>query len=291
MLKKMLKISLVGSLLSTMLYADLKYTKYDSSSFKRDNNLQLGVYHFDNNSEIYLGEIKSDKYAGMGVKILDDGTIKMNQYANDKKINGMSFEVSGDRDFMYFGDYKNGQREGHGIMYWAKSGDIYIGEFKNGYRDGMGTYRFPSGKIQKGLYKKNKFQGSSSSTSSTNTTVKKPVAPTPKYNFLGIDDLEAFPSDYVGQSVYLKCKRSTPEEDEKAGGYKIMANCANADGNYGFGSNNPFKIKIRTANKSQARSIAKSKRQVKWFLGTVKKNREEFALTKYIFDIKDVQFK
>ena len=68
----------------------------------------------------------------------------------------------------------------------------------------------------------------------------------PTYSFLGIDDLEAFPSDYVGKLTFLKCKRSTPTEDTKNGGYTIMATCAKADGKYGFGGNNPFKIQIHT---------------------------------------------
>jgi len=118
----------------------------------------------------------------------------------------------------------------------------------------------------------------------------KPKSTQPTYTFLGIDDLEAFPSDYVGKLSYLKCKRSTPTEN-KNGGYKIMSNCANEDGKYGFGSNNPFKIQIQTSSKDTARSIAKSKRKVKWFLGTVKQNPEQYAIAKHIFVINEVQFK
>ena len=112
----------------------------------------------------------------------------------------------------------------------------------------------------------------------------------PNYSSLGIDDLEAFPSDYIGKLSFLKCKRSTPEE-MKNGGYKIMSTCAKADGSYGFGGNNPFKIQIQTSSRDVARAIAKSKRQEKWFLGTVKKNTEQFTIAKHIFVINEVHYK
>jgi len=120
--------------------------------------------------------------------------------------------------------------------------------------------------------------------------ISKPKSSQPNYSFVGIDDLEAFPSDYIGKLSFLKCKRSTPEE-MKGGGYTIMSNCAKSDGSYGFGSNNPFKIQIQTSSKDMARAIAKSKRQEKWFLGTVKKNPEKYSVAKNIFIINEVHYK
>ena len=118
-----------------------------------------------------------------------------------------------------------------------------------------------------------------------------PKSSGPTYNFIGIDDLEAFPSDYIDKLSFIRCKKSTITEDEQNGGYTIMASCSNADGSYGFGSNNPFKIQIHINNKDTARSIAKSKNQEKWFLGTVKINPAQFAISKNIFEINEVQFK
>lgn len=118
-----------------------------------------------------------------------------------------------------------------------------------------------------------------------------PQSNEPTYSFLGMDDLEAFPSDYVNKLVYIKCKKSTPTEDDKNGGYTVMASCAETDGSYSFGGNNPFKIQIYINNKDTARSIAKSKNQEKWFLGTVKNNTAQYDISKYIFEISEVQFK
>jgi hypothetical protein len=69
-----------------------------------------------------------------------------------------------------------------------------------------------------------------------------------------------------------------------------MATCANADGDYGFGSNNPFKIKIHTNSKDDAKNIAKSKKKEKFLLGTVRKDQNKYAVSKYIFEISEVQF-
>jgi hypothetical protein len=41
---------------------------------------------------------------------------------------------------MYVGEWKNGNREGYGCMYWAKSGDRYEGHWANDNLAGYGTY-------------------------------------------------------------------------------------------------------------------------------------------------------
>jgi len=41
---------------------------------------------------------------------------------------------------VYIGEWKNGNREGYGCMYWAKSGDRYEGEWKNDNICGKGAY-------------------------------------------------------------------------------------------------------------------------------------------------------
>lgn len=45
-----------------------------------------------------------------------------------------------------YGDFKNGQLEGHGELYFS-SGDYYLGEFKFDKKEGRGLYRW-TGKEQ-----------------------------------------------------------------------------------------------------------------------------------------------
>jgi hypothetical protein len=45
-----------------------------------------------------------------------------------------------------------------------------------------------------------------------------------------------------------------------------------------------------TNDKKIAKKIAKSGREKKFFLGTVRKNTVQFPLAKYIFEIEEVQF-
>ncbi len=41
---------------------------------------------------------------------------------------------------VYVGEWKDGNREGYGCMYWAKSGDRYEGHWANDNLAGYGTY-------------------------------------------------------------------------------------------------------------------------------------------------------
>jgi len=125
----------------------------------------------------------------------------------------------------------------------------------------------------------------------TNSLIKLEDTPkSPAYNFVGSDDLEAFPSDYIGKPLLLKCKRTSVKERSKGGGYNIAPVCMNTDGKYGFMGFNPFKLEVITSNKNLARKIAKSKKQEKWILGTLKKNPVKYS-AEHIFEINEVQFK
>jgi hypothetical protein len=158
----------------------------------------------------------------------------------------------------------------------------FLGEEKNKYFDFYYIYdKDDYGVVPKNALKKVE--------NSQQTTQQKQETESPKYSFVGINDLESFPSDYKDKRVYLECKRGKVEEDRE-GGYEIMANCAKADHSFGFGTNNPFKIKIHTNDKKIAKKIAKSGREKKYFLGTVRKNTAQFPLAKYIFEIEEVQF-
>jgi len=109
------------------------------------------------------------------------------------------------------------------------------------------------------------------------------------YSFVGIDDLESFTSDYLNKSIYITCKRTTISEDRN-GGYSVMARCKNSSSEYGFGSNNPFKIKIHTDNKSVAKNLARSKNKEKSILGNVRKPSVKYSTAKYVFEIGEVQY-
>ena len=111
------------------------------------------------------------------------------------------------------------------------------------------------------------------------------------YKFVGSDDLESFPSDYVGKMLSLNCKTTNVGEDEQGGGYNIQPVCKDSKGEYGFMGFNPFKIKVKTYNKNIAREIAKSEGQEKYFFGVLKIDNSQYSMTKHIFEIREVKYK
>lgn len=111
------------------------------------------------------------------------------------------------------------------------------------------------------------------------------------YKFVGSDDLESFPSDYVGKMLSLSCKSTNVGEDAQGGGYDIQPVCKDSKGGYGFMGFNPFKIKVKTYDKNIAREIAKSEGQEKYFFGVLKIDNSQYSMTKHIFEIREVKYK
>ena len=111
------------------------------------------------------------------------------------------------------------------------------------------------------------------------------------YKFVGSDDLESFPSDYVGKMLSLNCKTTNVGEDAQGGGYDIQPVCKDSKGEYGFMGFNPFKIKVKTYDKNIAKEIAKSDDREKYFFGVLKVDNSEYAITKHIFEIREVKYK
>ena len=111
------------------------------------------------------------------------------------------------------------------------------------------------------------------------------------YKFVGSDDLESFPSDYVGKKLSLNCKTTNVGEDAQGGGYDIQPVCKDSKGEYGFMGFNPFTIKVKTYDKNIAKEIAKSDDREKYFFGVLKVDNSEYAITKHIFEIREVKYK
>ncbi len=111
------------------------------------------------------------------------------------------------------------------------------------------------------------------------------------YKFVGSDDLESFPSDYVGKMLSLNCKTTNVGEDAQGGGYDIQPVCKDSKGEYGFMGFNPFTIKVKTYDKNIAKEIAKSDDREKYFFGVLKVDNSEYAITKHIFEIREVKYK
>jgi len=109
------------------------------------------------------------------------------------------------------------------------------------------------------------------------------------YKFVGIDELQSFPSDYIGKKLFIQCIDTSVEENND-GGYNINGSCLKNDGKYDY-MINPFKLQIHINDKAVAKEIARNPKKVKFFLGTLRKNNKEFAVVDYIFEVDSVQYK
>ena len=85
---------------------------------------------------MYDGNWINNKYEGNGKYILEDGEYYIGQYKNGLR-NGYGILYYKNGNIKYEGDSVNDKAEGNGKGIW-KNGVYYIGEWKNGLRNGKG---------------------------------------------------------------------------------------------------------------------------------------------------------
>ena len=122
-----------------------------------ENIIKVKNVKEDLNIKIFEFEEKIKIYENLIDKIKKEYNILNSQY--DEAINNKTLFLS--KDFSngkYEGEFKNGKREGKGIMYY-NSGNRYEGEFKNGKFEGRGIYYYRDGDRYEGEYKNGKKDG------------------------------------------------------------------------------------------------------------------------------------
>ena len=105
---------------------------------------------------IYVGEIKNNEITGTGKYYFPTGTIYSGELLNGLRHGYGTFE-SPNEEINYEGNWKNGLKNGHGIM--TKKGSKYEGNWKDGFIDGKGKLTWKSGNIYKGEFIKGKIDG------------------------------------------------------------------------------------------------------------------------------------
>ena len=95
------------------------YFSYEGST-KNDIPWGKGIIRY-RNGDIYSGEIKNDTESGFGFL----------KFSENDSVNRSS----------YFGNFKEGMRNGFGTFYW-KDGGVHVGYFDSDLRNGEGSYSF-----------------------------------------------------------------------------------------------------------------------------------------------------
>ena len=140
-------------------------------NFKDGKRHGKGTYNY-NDGDVFEGEYKDGLRHGKGTyfALRDDkfkGDIFIGQYKNGKKDGyGTYIHKNGNK---YEGNYKNNELHGFGIYNY--NGFEYRGEYKNGKRHGEGILKWPSGKIQEGIWKNGKFLDSKNLKNQPNSSI------------------------------------------------------------------------------------------------------------------------
>ena len=132
-----------------------------------------GTYVYDN-GDTYVGDWKYSKRNGIGVYThLDGTTIEgvwssndiINQCIEGNCINGKGLMENKQNGEVYFGDLKNYDAHGEGVLTFTsdkdqiKNGNKYFGEFKNNRFHGTGTLEWVSGSKYIGEFKDGLYHG------------------------------------------------------------------------------------------------------------------------------------
>ena len=105
---------------------------------------------------IYVGQIKNNEITGQGKYFFPNGTTYTGELLNGFRHGFGKFE-SPKEELSYEGNWKNGLKNGHGVM--KKKGSTYEGNWKDGFIDGKGKLTWKSGNIYKGDFKMGKMDG------------------------------------------------------------------------------------------------------------------------------------
>ena len=142
--------------LLTYLFLGLLFLVFCNTAFAGciEGNCRNGQGMYTAEGDIYVGEFKNGELHGQGTYVGAGGDEYVGEFKNGELHGqGTYTYASGNK---YVGEYKDGKIHGQGT-YTHANGDKYVGEFKDAKRHGPGTYTWVDGRIDSGVWKKNKL--------------------------------------------------------------------------------------------------------------------------------------
>lgn len=144
---------------------------------------------------------------GEGIRYSGSGIIQ--GHFIEGKADGMCSSTSYYKDYSYFGNFKNGMRDGYGRLA-RPAGFFYEGNFKNGYPEGAGTMFYPDNFIFKGTFHLGKPQEGSYFYFNSKAEMEKHLPEIPEMK------LTKGQKKLIKRIQKLKKKKYEPEEGQKA---------------------------------------------------------------------------
>lgn len=122
---------------------------------------ELRVINFDetNNGHFYYGQVSpnSKMPKGKGKYYFEDGSVYYGEFKNNE-FNGQGILNSTSDGSVYKGNFRNNSREGNGELIF-KNGDKYIGKFELDEMQGKGKYIYNNGCYYEGNFLMGKMSG------------------------------------------------------------------------------------------------------------------------------------
>ena len=117
--------------------------------------------NFDEKGNLYIGQVKTKKDSqplkeGLGLSIKSDKEIFHGIFKNGLKSHLGFLQKTG--DFLYIGEFDQGNVAGYGQMRKSESSNFYIGGMKNNQKCGFGIEKSDSGWII-GQYVRDQIRG------------------------------------------------------------------------------------------------------------------------------------
>lgn len=140
--------------------------------FKEGQRQGQGTYHYIN-GDVYRGEWANGLPQGQGIRYLKDGSAIGGQWAKGRLVdqsinvakkseclkgncqNGYG-ELRDAKDRLYKGEFKDGRREGKGVMVF-ENGDRYEGIWHDGLPHGRGVRYYSNGHVDSGKWIRGQF--------------------------------------------------------------------------------------------------------------------------------------
>lgn len=126
------------------------YTTYnlDGSVSSEYNGNYVDNYPTQASHKSFYNNILTRHYEGEFLKLNYNGKGTMKKYSSS----------TGDLEWEYTGDWKDGKKCGQGTMTYA-NGDVYKGEWENDKKNGQGTMTYADGGEVTGIWKDDEFYG------------------------------------------------------------------------------------------------------------------------------------
>ena len=229
----------------------IQFPEGENLSYSKGKILKINKYRFSNNASTLSGSSGSpialfgkEKVIGIHKggnedksKNYGDLIVPINAIINQLKKNGEGIEYYENGNKKYEGNFLNDEYEGYGTFFY-ENGDSYIGYFKNGKKEGSGIIIGPDGNIKEdGIYKDDKLiEENNEENNEENDEENNEENNEDNSNYENSDDNKSDSENEIKKEEKEEVKRKTKEKKRK----KVDFDDNNSDSNSSLKNKDKF---------------------------------------------------